>query len=93
MHEYATRFFGLPANHTAVIDDAVDYVARLASSAAPPTFDYIVHDVFTGGAEPAALFTVEFLQGLYALLRPNGVIAIVSLFCRCLVFSLSPYRD
>jgi len=41
-------------------------------------FDYIVHDVFTGGVEPAALFTVEFLTDLRTALKPNGVIAIVS---------------
>lgn len=41
-------------------------------------FDYIVHDVFTGGAEPVDLFTVEFISNLKALLTPNGVVAIVS---------------
>jgi hypothetical protein len=34
--------------------------------------------VFTGGAEPVDLFTLEFLQGLGDLLKPDGVIAIVS---------------
>jgi hypothetical protein len=38
-----------------------------------------VHDVFTGGAEPVDLFTLEFLQSLGRVLKPNGVIAIVSL--------------
>lgn len=42
------------------------------------TFDYIIHDVFTGGAEPIDLFTEEFLQSLNAMLKPNGVVAIVS---------------
>ena len=40
-------------------------------------YDYIVHDVFTGGAEPIELFTETFIRGLYRLLKPNGVIAIV----------------
>ncbi|KAJ4331385.1 hypothetical protein N0V85_009957, partial [Neurospora sp. IMI 360204] len=39
-------------------------------------FDYIIHDVFTGGAEPVALFTYEFLQNLNSLLKPDGVVAI-----------------
>ena len=39
-------------------------------------YDYIVHDVFTGGAEPAALFTAEFMSSLKKLLKPDGVIAI-----------------
>ena len=42
------------------------------------SYDYIVHDVFTGGAEPVELFTKAFIQGLSDLLKPNGVIAIVS---------------
>jgi len=39
-------------------------------------YDYIIHDVFTGGAEPAALFTGEFLAQLSDLLAPTGTIAI-----------------
>lgn len=75
VHAYATTFFSLSPNHHAVIDDAVSYVARTSASA-PGSFSYIIHDVFTGGAEPAALFTTEFLSGLNALLRADGAIAI-----------------
>jgi hypothetical protein len=39
-------------------------------------YDYIIHDVFTGGAEPVDLFTLEFLSGLHQMLKPDGVIAI-----------------
>ena len=39
-------------------------------------YDYIIHDVFTGGAEPLELFTAEFLTGLSNLLSPEGTIAI-----------------
>ena len=41
-------------------------------------YDYIIHDVFTGGAEPVELFTEEFLRGLGNSLSVNGVIAIAS---------------
>lgn len=41
-------------------------------------YDYVIHDVFTGGAEPIELFTLEFLAGLSNLLKRDGVIAIVS---------------
>lgn len=78
VHEFASKYFSLPSNHTAVIEDAVSYTDRLAGSADEKRFDYIVHDVFTGGAEPIALFTLEFLENLNTLLKPNGVIAIVS---------------
>jgi spermidine synthase len=70
------KWFELPTNHTAVISDAVPWVADMAK-ARPETYDYIVHDVFTGGVEPTALFTLEFLEGLYKLLKEDGSIAIV----------------
>ncbi|KAH8884702.1 S-adenosyl-L-methionine-dependent methyltransferase [Thozetella sp. PMI_491] len=76
VHEFALKYFQLPTNHTGVIEDAVSYAARLANDTAGKRFDYIVHDVFTGGAEPIALFTLEFLQDLSTLLKPGGVIAI-----------------
>lgn len=75
VHHYATKFFGLSRNHTAVIDDAVSYVSD-KSVTKPGSFNYIIHDVFTGGAEPVYLFTTEFMQGLYNLLVDDGVVAI-----------------
>ncbi|KAI8938618.1 hypothetical protein NX059_004490 [Plenodomus lindquistii] len=75
VHHYATKYFSLSSNHTAVIDDAVSYVSEKSISN-PGSFDYIMHDVFTGGAEPVALFTTEFMQGLYDLLTPEGSVAI-----------------
>ena len=82
---FAQRFFQLPHNLTVVVQDATIAVEqarlRLQDSASPleGQYDYVVHDVFTGGAEPVELFTTEFLQGLSDLLKPDGVIAIVSL--------------
>ncbi|KAF2821797.1 hypothetical protein CC86DRAFT_373574 [Ophiobolus disseminans] len=75
VHHYATKYFGLSPLHTAVIDDAVSYVAAKSVSA-PGSFHYIIHDVFTGGAEPVSLFTTEFMQGLYDLLTLDGSVAI-----------------
>ncbi|KAK7515349.1 S-adenosyl-L-methionine-dependent methyltransferase [Phyllosticta citriasiana] len=76
VHAMATEYFDLPSNHTAVISDAVPYVASTAAER-PGSFNYIIHDVFTGGAEPAALFTYDFLSGLKMLLNPSdGVVAI-----------------
>ncbi|KAF9876023.1 spermine spermidine synthase [Colletotrichum karsti] len=75
VHEFASKYFDLPSNHTPVIADAVSYTAKLADDPSA-RYDYIVHDVFTGGAEPVPLFTLEFLQGLNSLLKPDGVIAI-----------------
>ncbi|KAH6842878.1 S-adenosyl-L-methionine-dependent methyltransferase [Chaetomium sp. MPI-CAGE-AT-0009] len=76
VHKFAAQYFQLPSNHTAVIEDAVTYTSRMAADESEARFDYIIHDVFTGGAEPIALFTLEFLQNLHTLLKPNGVVAI-----------------
>jgi spermidine synthase len=77
VHEYATKYFALPKNHIPVIADAVKHLDYLAKST-DQKYDYIVHDVFTGGAEPVDLFTQEFLQDLDGVLKPSGAIAIVS---------------
>ena len=76
MHYFATKYFNLSSNHIAAIDDAVFYVDEKACSH-PSSYDYIIHDVFTGGAEPVTLFTLEFFEGLKSLLTDNGVVAIV----------------
>ncbi|KAJ5689477.1 hypothetical protein N7462_003869 [Penicillium macrosclerotiorum] len=74
VHKLATQYFNLPSNHLPVIEDATKFVER--AQKLPSQYDYIIHDVFTGGAEPAELFTMEFLKGLSSLLRDDGVIAI-----------------
>ncbi|EUC38389.1 hypothetical protein COCCADRAFT_32583 [Bipolaris zeicola 26-R-13] len=75
VHYYATKYFNLSPKHNAVIADATSYVAEKSVSA-PGSYDYIIHDVFTGGAEPVYLFTTEFMQGLYNLLKDDGFAAI-----------------
>lgn len=76
VYEFAAKYFDLKENNPPVLQDAVGYTAELAKIA-PETYDYIVHDVFTGGAEPVELFTLEFFQGLHTLLAPEGTVAIV----------------
>lgn len=75
--EYAVKYFGLSTKHNAVVADAVSYAAKVVNDT-NQRYDYIIHDVFTGGAEPVDLFTDEFLRNLHGALKPNGVIAIVS---------------
>lgn len=88
VHALATDYFSLPSNHTAVLTDAIAWVISQAHPAPPsdeeptlPTpeikqYDYLIHDVFTGGAEPLPLFTASFLSSLRSLLKPNGVAAL-----------------
>ena len=76
VHEFALKYFGLPTNHTFVIGDALQIVQQMIPKV-DARYDIIIHDVITGGAEPVDLFTLEFLSNLAALLKPDGVIAIV----------------
>ncbi len=79
VHDFATKYFNLPSNHTLIIEDATIFVDKIeAEGAHRTTYDYIIHDVFTGGAEPVELFTQEFLTGLSNSLSADGVIAIAS---------------
>ena len=73
----ARAHFGFGHAERVIHGDAVATAADLADQGA--RFDMIVHDVFTGGAEPAALFTPAFLATLRTLLAPGGRIAIVCL--------------
>lgn len=78
VHHFAEKYFNLPSNHTSIIGDAIVGVKDMqAAGTEMMTYDFIIHDVFTGGAEPIELFTQEFLQDLSNLLSQDGVIAIV----------------
>lgn len=76
VHRFATEYFNLPPDHTPVIRDAIAFVDEERTRNTRP-YDFIVHDVFTGGVEPIELFTIEFLEGLRDLLDSEGTIAIV----------------
>jgi hypothetical protein len=77
VHAYAVKYFNLPPAHNFYIGDAVGAVTASANN---PNhhgrYQYILHDVFTGGAEPVSLFTQDFLHSLSTLLSDDGVIAI-----------------
>lgn len=74
---FARTYFELPSNVTVHDEDALSFVSRARAEGA--RYDYVVHDVFTGGAEPGALFTDDFLQSLRRLMKLSGSIAIVSI--------------
>ena len=76
VHEFAEKYFNLPKERRSIIGDAITVVDRLQLEQV--TYEYIIHDVFTGGVEPVELFTEDFLNGLSNLLSPEGVVAIVS---------------
>ncbi|KAJ2776877.1 hypothetical protein H4R18_005444 [Coemansia javaensis] len=72
VHEAAVRFFGLPTTLNAVhLMDG----RRFIDEAPAGTYDYIVHDVFTGGSVPAALFSQSAVAQMRRILRPDGILA------------------
>ncbi|KAL9128441.1 MAG: hypothetical protein Q9217_002874 [Psora testacea] len=75
IHEFATRYFSLPATHTSIIGDAIVAIEDMRREHTS-RYDYIIHDVFTGGTEPIELFTKDFLTALSSLLNTDGTIAI-----------------
>lgn len=75
VYRFAIQHFNLPKNHRAYIGNAVN-VIEAKKEIQQGHYDYIIHDVFTGGAEPVDLFTHEFLSGLHQMLKDDGVIAI-----------------
>jgi len=77
VYQYAKEYFALPQNHTAYVEDAVGFVRRESSKGKEgKKYDYILHDVFTGGAVPASLFTLQVFTGLRDMLSDDGVIAV-----------------
>lgn len=86
VYNFASQYFDFPSNHTAIIDNAVTFVEEAQKEEGARQYDYIVHDVFTGGVEPVDLFTLEFMRGLNALLKDDGIVAIVSLICQTTPF-------
>ncbi|KAL7342588.1 S-adenosyl-L-methionine-dependent methyltransferase, partial [Rhodotorula toruloides] len=86
VHDFAERYFGVNEVKwgEVVLKDAVEWVEALVKETSlpdgfppqPPAFDYIIHDVFTGGAVPATLFTSTFLAQLKSLLHHSGVLAL-----------------
>ncbi|CAG8787938.1 13305_t:CDS:2, partial [Acaulospora morrowiae] len=39
-------------------------------------YDYVLHDVFTGGSVPSALFSVEALEQIKRVMKEGGILAL-----------------
>ncbi len=73
VYDLAREYFALPLpNGGAVIEDGRKFLARKSAL----KYDFIVHDVFTGGVLPAELFTAQAFEQLKARLQPWGTLAV-----------------
>jgi hypothetical protein len=73
VYSYAVKYFGLTDTGPVILQDARQYLRD-----SNETFEYIVHDIFTGGAMPLQLLTAEAWHDVRRHLKPEGVVAIVS---------------
>ncbi|KAJ2600276.1 hypothetical protein GGF39_001854 [Coemansia sp. RSA 1721] len=72
VHRAAEQFFDLPRDlNTVYLQDARQYI----ETAPTALYNYIVHDVFTGGSVPASLFSKEAIAHVRRIMLPSGVLA------------------
>ncbi|KAJ3324960.1 hypothetical protein HDV06_005548 [Boothiomyces sp. JEL0866] len=73
LYEYALKYFNLPMPRNAFIGDGRLYVEKHAQNS---SYDYVLHDIFTGGYVEPSLFSVEIFSSIKAILKPDGVLAV-----------------
>jgi len=71
VHEFAEKYFGLPKMNI-VHEDGRAFVERSQEK-----WDYVIHDVFTGGSVPVHLFTAEMWTAVRKTLSSDGVVVVV----------------
>ncbi|KAF9080750.1 hypothetical protein BGX23_001733 [Mortierella sp. AD031] len=70
--DYATEFFDWPAPHEKFIQDGRQFIRNAPAG----KYDYVIHDVFTGGGVPPSLFSLEALHDIQRIMKPDGVLAL-----------------
>lgn len=75
--DYAMQFFNFPVPRAVYIEDGREYI----KNAPADTYDYVLHDVFTGGSAPPHLFSLEALQHIKRIMKPDGILSVVSTIC------------
>jgi spermidine synthase len=83
VYDAARTYFGLPDSGEGklFLEDARGWVhSRQAAvkRAEHEAFDIVIHDCFSGGGVPSHIFTLEFWQELRDVVKPDGVVAVVS---------------
>lgn len=86
VYDAATQYFGFVADQQQVaIEDARTWVTEKGEELATASdktenklFDYVIHDCFSGGSVPGHMFTQLFWEDLSKIVKPEGVIAVVS---------------
>jgi len=85
VYDAARKYFGLgyPGDDHVFLEDARRWVYKRRAAMQSDdqkclsTFDFIIHDCFSGGGVPQHLFSVEFWNDLKSIMKPHGVVAVV----------------
>ncbi|CAG8441765.1 3779_t:CDS:10 [Funneliformis mosseae] len=72
VYNLAVNYFGLERRHNIYIQDGRKFINNAPSR----YYDYVLHDVFTGGSVPSVLFSIEALEQIKRILKKNGVLAL-----------------
>ena len=67
----ASHYFSYQSTGKSMVGDARYQVKQLSE-----TYDLIVHDCFTGGAEPIHLLSIEMIETLKSRLNPGGILVL-----------------
>ncbi|SCV69725.1 BQ2448_1119 [Microbotryum intermedium] len=74
VYQYARDHFGVKnVRGEIALEDALEFLSRRQGQ---ETYDYIIHDVFTGGTVPISLFTMKAWALVQSSLTVNGLVAI-----------------
>ncbi|KAF9371278.1 hypothetical protein BGX21_005204, partial [Mortierella sp. AD011] len=69
--DYASKYFDWPKPNELFIQDGRQFI----KNAPEGKYDYVIHDVFTGGGVPPSLFSLEALHDIQRIMKPDGVLA------------------
>jgi len=71
--KFAQDHFALPPVNDIHVGDGRRFVQKIAKN---ETYDYVLHDVFTGGLVPGSLFSLEMFKSVRRILKPEGILAV-----------------
>lgn len=83
VYNASRTFFGLPdpGPGRVFLEDARLWTfnkrASIEAKRESASFDFVVHDCFSGGGVPQHIFTVEFWEDLKVTMRPDAILVVV----------------